>query len=846
MRTRTGELSVPVCGIAPTAHWLIVLTFLLLFALPALSKADPLFEERMDYPVSMPPDSMALGDFNADGTLDVVVASSTGSALDLLENDGTGGFPMQPRRSSSPYPPAALAAGDLDGDGDLDLAGAVSARNGLQIYLNNGNGSFPQSRLYAAGVMPKAVAAFDYDGDGDLDLATANYSSSNVSVLVNNGVGSFSPAGAPVPVGHYPVALQAADFDADGRTDLATADYGNGSGTISILLNDPSGGFVVVQNPVPANPERLALGDFDGDGDLDLAYSHRAQSLFSVIYNDGAGGFTAVSQPFDCGDIIGALIAADVDLDGDEDVVCAGAQTNRLIPMLNDGSGTFSPAEDTPAVGAFPAVVLAGDVNADAKPDLVTANMRGMTVSVMKNQAEVAELPPDPSELVEIVSVSTLKAYALTPAAVSAFPYIDRPYSITELSDGLQGGLLVQTANDDKWIATPEHLVLRIHGKASVLVAYDKRAAKLPDWLDSDDWQLTAELVKTTDACAAPLKVYLRRVSEPMDLVLGGNMSGGDTRARTNYFVLVQSPDVALAMPPVEILEVASGRNYSLTRAEIGALPYVDRHYRVKDMGASLAGGTLVQTANDDKWARAAEHLKLKFNEAAAVFVCYDHRARRLPQWLLDGSWQPTAERVRTSDCGASPMKIFVKDVAAGEILAFGGNHQGGDTRARSNYFLVVKTESVVPLVPEPAIVEVTGLISEALGTARTGGTVYTDRHYRITDIGGALDGGVLVPTANNDKWDRSGDYLSLTANADVAVYVCYDRRAFYLPDWLTDSAWSQADALIRTDDRKAGPMQVFVRSVGVGETVSLGGNHQGGDTRARSNYFVIVQQAGS
>jgi hypothetical protein len=98
----------------------------------------------------------------------------------------------------------SVALGDLDGDGDLDIVVANGGSKNISVLKNKGDGTFAQKVNYKATSRewcivggPRAVTLGDLDGDGDLDMVVANYldneapDSKNVFVLKNKGDGTF-------------------------------------------------------------------------------------------------------------------------------------------------------------------------------------------------------------------------------------------------------------------------------------------------------------------------------------------------------------------------------------------------------------------------------------------------------------------------------------------------------------------------------------------------------------------------------------------------------------------------------------------------------------------------------
>jgi hypothetical protein len=185
----------------------------------------------------------AVGDFNADGKLDVVAASSgvqatagqgTGVTAWLGNGDGTftlaNGSPISVGRSLS-----AIVTADFNGDGKLDLAVTDSSGNAVIILPGNGDGTFGAPTTIPVGNGPDAIVAGDFNNDGKLDLAVANSGDGTITLLLGNGDGTFTPSsGSPYTVGQYPYQITAADFNGDGKLDLAVVNLTDN--TVSILL----------------------------------------------------------------------------------------------------------------------------------------------------------------------------------------------------------------------------------------------------------------------------------------------------------------------------------------------------------------------------------------------------------------------------------------------------------------------------------------------------------------------------------------------------------------------------------------------------------------------------------
>jgi hypothetical protein len=292
------------------------------------------------------PNYVALGDVDNDGDLDFVTANyNNGSpgTVSIRFNNGAGFFtaPATPNLAVSASP-SSVALGDVDGDGDLDLlVGSYTGAGVVVVLLNDGTGSFSASASLATGARTNSVALGDVDGDGDLDfVATSdpNSGTGSVSVRLNNGQGSFTaPATNPNPAtGARCRSVALGDVDGDGDLDFVAANYGGG--TVSVRLNDGTGNFTAPATnatlTVGTNPNSVTLGDVDGDGDLDLLTANSGGATASVLLNDGAGSFAAAAG-WSVGTNPNSVTLGDVDGDGDLDLLTASNSTSSVSVRLN-------------------------------------------------------------------------------------------------------------------------------------------------------------------------------------------------------------------------------------------------------------------------------------------------------------------------------------------------------------------------------------------------------------------------------------------------------------------------------------------------------------------------------
>jgi PKD repeat protein len=321
------------------------------------NKGDNTFIEKTAISISgISWGDVAWGDYDNDNDLDLIITGGTVNtyppttpATKLYRNDGVDIFTEQ---SSVILPQlfySSVAWGDYDGDGDLDLllTGATGESPNFnpvsKVYENNGNGSFSEkTQISLTGVLKGSGKWVDFDNDGDLDIAITGatdyqeWGNGVMKLYRNNGNKTFTDI------------LQSL-LPAYGYSNTIWGDYDN-DGDPDVMLTS-RGSFYLFENLGNSNFSQqiyislawqescyAAWGDYDNDGFLDFILTNPGLDTKLFRNTQGVPVTGSISQWFNRQDDAALSSAGyefvnwiDYDNEGDLDLLLARSNTTKIF-----------------------------------------------------------------------------------------------------------------------------------------------------------------------------------------------------------------------------------------------------------------------------------------------------------------------------------------------------------------------------------------------------------------------------------------------------------------------------------------------------------------------------------
>jgi hypothetical protein len=334
------------------------------------------------------PRSAAFGDLNGDNKLDIVVANSGIDSMAIFFGNGDGTFSNETTYStgvdSKPY---SIAVGYFNEDNHLDIIVANYGTHKIAIFLGYGNGSFTLEVLYSTGVsQPLLVLVNDVNNDDRLDIIVVNYGTNTFGIIFGYKNGTFSEQ-MLYPTGYdsLPCSGAVGDFNNDTRLDIAIVNCG--TYTVSIFLGDgnglfaPENSYFIGKN---SKPYSIAVSHLNEDNKLDIVIGNSGTGTIVILFDYENGIFGNKTTLLT--DIYGPqqIVIGDINNDNLEDIIITNNLDDNICIIEGSKDGTFGRQTIySLSVNSNPSSIIIADLNNDKRKDIVVVNTGVNNIAIM-------------------------------------------------------------------------------------------------------------------------------------------------------------------------------------------------------------------------------------------------------------------------------------------------------------------------------------------------------------------------------------------------------------------------------------------------------------------------------
>lgn len=300
-------------------------------------------------------------DLNGDGWPDLIVGGATRGQLAILINQA--GTFAHPRYLPSCPGSQDPLAGDFDGDGAMDIVLACSETSEVEIWWGNGKGEFGNPKRWKVGNVPSTSVVADWNGDGLSDVAVGASGGRPLVVLFGNRNRELTRTELAAP---SPNALSALDLDGDGKLDLVTGTVLLSGTDIFFFKGHGDGSFDEARAiPAGCHPWRVIAGDFTGDGIPDLVASSIDGTL-TLVRGTGAGSF---AEPAVALTGTSSVLAMPYSTQ-DRDYVIASQFHPAMVRLIEFDRNGLATVSNGAVLTKGPGYATAADFNRDGRTDI--------------------------------------------------------------------------------------------------------------------------------------------------------------------------------------------------------------------------------------------------------------------------------------------------------------------------------------------------------------------------------------------------------------------------------------------------------------------------------------------
>ena len=325
--------------------------------------------------------------------MDIVVANFGFDNVIVFLGNGNNSFTTQITYSMGiGSAPRMVAVGDFNNDTRLDIVVANFGINNLVILFGNGDGTFSSRiQIETGSSRPIYVVVDDFNNDQYSDIAFLGHGTNLVGVLLGLGNGAFRRSiEFSTGFDSLPHSIAVGDLNNDGRKDIAIANYGTDN--IGLFLGNGDGNFtnqMTFTTGINSGPYSIAMADLNNDTHLDIAVIYSDQNNIAVFFGYGNESISR-SQLYSTGKNSQPIFIAIADFNNDQkaDMTVVNNRSNSVMLLLGYGNGSFAnPVAYSTGPRSNPYSIGIGDFNNDNQLDIAIANHENNNIKIFNSQS---------------------------------------------------------------------------------------------------------------------------------------------------------------------------------------------------------------------------------------------------------------------------------------------------------------------------------------------------------------------------------------------------------------------------------------------------------------------------
>jgi hypothetical protein len=230
-----------------------------------------------------------VGDFNNDGTPDLLFAHTSGTLYAWFMDAARmiGGDYVSPQTVPAGW--QVVGIDDFNADGKSDIIIQTQTTGQLTLWAMDGLTRIDEVSLLATNTPWRVGATGDFNGDGQADIIWQHPSTGQLYVWLMDGPNMIDEGyPSPAQVDLRWKVVGTADMNGDGKVDLVWQSPSTGE-LVAWMMDGLAATTITRLNPAATNANwRIrAVADFDRDGQADLVWQHVSSGSLYIWYMNG-------------------------------------------------------------------------------------------------------------------------------------------------------------------------------------------------------------------------------------------------------------------------------------------------------------------------------------------------------------------------------------------------------------------------------------------------------------------------------------------------------------------------------------------------------------------------------